>query len=189
MIDIALQFLVSQLNTYLLVETGSDTIKVKLSGVVDDKGQFAFEQEVIGCSVVNIEEERTLKTHLPQYTYVNGQHVINEPDLKLNLYIMFAANFKVYEEALKYLSYILLFFQTHPFFDQQVFPDLDPRIDKLTAELQSPSYEHWNQIWGFNGAKQLPSIIYKVRMLILQPETASGVRSPLTTISANLLNK
>ena len=82
--------------------------------------------------------ERSRRT-CRQYTYVNGQHVINEPDLKLNLYIMFAANFKVYEEALKYLSYILLFFQTHPFFDQQVFPDLDPRIDKLTAELQSPT--------------------------------------------------
>ena len=189
MIDVALQFLVSQLNTYLFTETASDAVKVKLSCVVDDKGQFAFEQEVIGCSIVNIEEERALKTHLPQYAYVNGQHLINEPDLKINLYIMFAANFKVYEEALKYLSFILLFFQAHPSFGQQAFPDLDSRIDKLTAELQSPTYEHWNQIWGFNGARQLPSVIYKVRMLILQPETALEIRPPLTTIRTNLVNK
>lgn len=189
MIDVALQFLVSQINTYLFSETGSDAVKVQLSGVVDDKGQFAFAQEIVGCSVVNIEEERTLKTHLPQYTYVNGQHVVNEPDLKLNLYVMFAANFKVYEEALKYLAFILLYFQAHPSFGQQAFPDLDSRIDKLTAELQSPTYEHWNQIWGFNGARQLPSIIYKVRMLILQPDIASEIRPPLTTISANLVNK
>lgn len=189
MIEIALQFLRAELNTFILVEAGSDTVKVKLSNVVDEAGKYAFEQNLIGASVINIEEERTLKAHLPQYTYLNGKHVISEPELKLNLYVLFAANFKVYEEALKYLSVILTYFQSHPSFTQDEFPGLDTRIEKLTLELQSPTFEQWNQIWGANGGKQLPSIVYKVRMVILQPAAPSIIRPPIGSISASLQNK
>lgn len=189
MIEIALQFLRDEVNTFILTATGSDAVKVKLSAVVDDAGKYAFEQEVVGCSIINIEEERTLKAHLPQRVLSNGQHVISEPELKLNLYLLFAANFKVYEEALKYLSHILAFFQSHPCFTQQEFPALDSRIEKLALELQSPSFEQLNQIWGFSGGKQLPSVIYKARMVILQPEAPVQVRQPLSTISTSISSK
>jgi hypothetical protein len=186
MIDIALQFLRAELNTFLLTATGSDRIKVELSSVVDDTGKYAFAQDLIGASIINIEEERTVKTHLPQYAYLNGQHVISEPDLKLNLYLLFAANFKVYNEALKYLSYILIYFQSHPSFTQEEFPGFDSRIEKLILELQSPTFEQWNQIWGFNGGKQLPSIMYKLRMVILQPDVPESVQPPLTRIGVTI---
>ncbi len=189
MFDVALQFLTAELNSYFLTETGSDAVTVKLSNIVDDTGKYAFGQEVVGLSLVNLEEERAVKLHLPSYTYVNGQHVVTEPDLRLNLFLMFAANFKIYQEALKYLSYVLLFFQSHLVFSQQDFPGLDARFDRLLLELQSPSYEQWNQIWGFNGTRQLPAAIYKLRMVILQPETPSYIRPPLTTINASILNK
>jgi hypothetical protein len=186
MIDIALQFLRAELNTFLLAGTGSGTVQVKLSNVVDDAGKYAFEQNLIGASVINIEEERALKAHLPQYLYLNGKHVISEPELKLNLYVLFAANFKVYEEGLKYLSFILTYFQSHPSFTQDEFPGLDVRIERLTLELQSPTFEQWNQIWGANGGKQLPSIIYKVRMVVLQPDAPSAIRPPVSRIGASL---
>jgi len=189
MIDVALQFLRAELNTFFLSSTGSDTVKVKLSNVVDDAGKYAFEQELIGASVINIEEERMVKAHLPQHNYVNGQHVISPPELKLNLYLLFAANFKIYEEALKYLSYILTYFQSHPSLTQEEFPGLDPRIEKLILELQSPTFEQWNQIWGCNGGKQLPSLLYKVRMVILLPAAPTGVQPPIVRISANLQGK
>jgi hypothetical protein len=154
--------------------------------VLDDAGKFAFEQDLIGVSIVNLEEERVVKTHLPQHAFLNGQHVISAPELKLNLYLLFAANFKFYEEALKYLSLVLTYFQSYPSFTQESFPGLDPRIEKLVVELQSPSFEQWNQIWGCNGGKQMPSIIYRVRMVILQPEAPSGIRPPISSISASL---
>lgn len=189
MIDVAVQFLKAELNTFFLTATGSDRVTVKLSSVVDDAGKYAFEQDLIGVSIINIEEERTVKTHLPQHAYLNGQHVISAPELKLNLYLLFAANFKFYEEALKYLSLILTYFQSYPSFTQEAFPGLDSRIEKLTLELQSPNFEQWNQIWGCNGGKQLPSVIYRVRMVILQPEAPLGIRPAISSISANLQGK
>lgn len=186
MLDVALQFLKGELDTYLTTRTGLDTSKITLSRIVDDSGKYAVPVDSVGVSIINIEEERVLKSHLPEYTYVNGQHVVSEPDLKLNLYVMFTANFQTYSEGLKYLSYVLVYFQSHPAFTQQDYPALDARIDKLVMELQSPSFDQLSQIWTFIGGKQLPSLLYKLRMLVLEPDAPTGVQPPITSINTVL---
>jgi hypothetical protein len=188
MLDIALKFLCEELNGFFRSNAGLDAAKANLRSVLDADGKYAVEINSIGASIINIEEERVVKTHLPQRAYLNGQHAISEPDLKLNLYILFAANFgpKVYDQALKYLSFILRYFQSHPAFTPDEFSGLDSRIEKLALELVSTNFEQWNQIWGCNGGKQLPSLIYKARMLVIQPETPTSVRPPLATIGATL---
>lgn len=190
MLDVTLQFLKGELDTYLTTRgAASDASKIALSRIVDDSGKYAVPQDAVGVSVINIEEERVLKSHLPDYTYVNGQHVVSEPDLKLNLYVLFAANFTNYSEGLKYLSYILVYFQSHPAFMQEDYPALDARIDKLMLELQSTSFEQLSQIWTFIGGKQLPSLLYKLRMLVLEPDAPTGVQPPITSINTVLHRK
>src|SRR5262249_10971564 len=103
-----------------------------------------------------------------------------------NVDLLFAAKFSVYEEALKYVSYVLLFFQTYTSFTQDTFPGLDPGIEKLIFEFQSLSYEQWNLIWGYNGGKQLPCLAYRMRLVVTQPETPYAVQPPLTIISTTL---
>ena len=56
----------------------------------------------------------------------------------------------------------------------------------MTVELQSLGYEQLNQIWAFIGGKQLPSVIYKVRMIVLQDETPAGIQPPLTVINTQI---
>ena len=186
MLDVAIGFLKDELNTYLLSRTGSDTVKAALSKVVDEAGKYAFNIDSICCSIINIEEERILKSHLPDYTTVNGQHVVLEPELKLNLNVLFAANFTHYDQALKYISFILTCFQAHPVFTSDEYPALAPDIGKLTVELISLNYEQLNQVWAFIGAKQLPSVVYKVRMVTLQDASKTVVQPPITTISATI---
>lgn len=189
MLDMAVQFLKEELDTYLVSRTGSNAVEVKLSKVVDEVGKYEFDEGAIGATIINIEEERTLKSHLPEYTYVNGQHVVLEPDLKLNLHVLFTAHFKLYDQALKYLSYVLTFFQSHSFFNSSEYPGLDPRVGKLTVELHTLNYEQLNQIWAFIGGKHLPSVIYKVRMIIVQDESEKKVQLPLTNIQTNLQSR
>jgi len=186
MLDIALQFLKDELNTYLLARTGSSTVSVKLTGVVDEAGKYAFGGETIGATVINIEEDRVFRSPLPEFSYVNGQHVVAEPELKLNLHVLFAANFKQYEEALKFISYVLTFFQSRPYFSSDEYPGLNPGIGRLTVELQSLSYEQLNQIWAFIGGKQLPSVVYKVRLIILQDDAPKTVQPPLTIVNTDI---
>jgi hypothetical protein len=186
LLDIALKFLKDELNSYIKLQTGSSTDVINLCQVVDDTGKYAIKSETIGVALINIEEERITKAQLPDYSYVNGQHIKREPELKLNLHVIIAANFTHYDIALKYLSFALTYFQSHPFFSPSEYPSLDPRITKLIVELLSLGYEQLNQIWAYIGGKQLPSVFYKVRLVAIQDQTLTAVQPPLTTISANL---
>lgn len=187
MLDIALGFLRDELNAYLASRSGSDAIKAKLTRIMDETtGKYAFGQELIGVSLLQLEEERVFRAQLPSHTVVNGQQVVQEPELKLNLTVVFAANFKQYDEGLKFLSYVLAFFQSHGAFTPAEYPGLDTRIEKLTVELQSLTYEQLNQVWGFIGGKQLPAAFYKVRMVVVQDAQPVAVQPPVTVISTRL---
>lgn len=189
MLDIALKFLTDELNSYLNLNIRADPNPVevvKMSRLVDDAGKYAFAEGTIAATIINIEEERTFKSQLPDYTYRNGQHVVLEPEIKLNLHVMLAANFKQYDSALKYIAYVLTYFQSHSYFTSEEYPALDERIGKLTMELQSLSYEQLNQVWAFIGGKQLLSVIYKVRMVILQDEAQMAIQPPITIINTQI---
>jgi hypothetical protein len=187
MLDVALKFLAGEVSTYLFAVKGAESEDlVKLTRLVDESGKYALSEGSLAMTLINIEEERNFKSHLPEAKYVNGQHTILEPELKLNLHILFAAHFRDYDQALKVLSSALTYFQAHHSFTPEEYPALDVRIPKLVVELQSPTYEQLNQVWGFIGAKQLPSAIYKVRLVVLQDESLTAIQPPLTTINATL---
>lgn len=191
MLDVALKFLQDQLAEHLRTRTGSDAVKVKMCRLVDDTGKVAFPTDGLGTlamSVINIEEERVFKAQTPGISYRNGVQVETEPELKLNLLLLFAANFVQYEVALQYLSHLLLFFQANPAFTPERHPSLDARLGKLVMELQSLSLDQVNQIWAFVGGKQLPSVAYKLRLVVLQPETPARVQPPITSVAANVGN-
>jgi hypothetical protein len=139
----------------------------------------------LGVTLINIEEERIFRGQIPETTYVNGKHIVVEPPLRLDLHVLFASNLRQYEQGLKFLSYVLMYFQAHSTFTQTEYPDLDPRIDRLSVELLNVSYEQLNSIWTFVGAKQLPSAVYKVRMLLLQDVDAE-IETPLTVVDTKV---
>jgi Pvc16 N-terminal domain len=186
MLDTALGFFKDELNTYLVTQVGTAAAKVEVSTIVGEDGKYAISLGAIGATIINIEEERVFKAQVPEHNYTNGQHLVLEPELKLNLHLMFAAHFKQYDQALKYLSHLLTYFQSRPLFTSATYPGLDIRIQRLAVELQSPSYEQLNQIWGFIGGKQLPAVIYKVRMVSLQEMIPVMVQPPIGEINMNL---
>jgi hypothetical protein len=189
MLDVAVQFLKEELNTFLLTRTGSSTVTVKLSKIVDEAGKYALDINTIGVALLNIEEERIFRAQIPEYSTVNGQHLVQEPEMKLNLHLLFAAHFQLYDQALKYISYVLTYFQSHPSFTSVAYPALDSRIGKLVVELQSLSYEQLNQVWAFIGGKQLPSVLYKVRMVVLQDEAKTAIQPPVMIVNSQVRSR
>lgn len=191
MLDVALNFLTAELNSYLVARgarKATDEIgKVEVGKLVDDAGKWAIKDDHVGASLIHIEEDRVMKSHLPEAVVAGGRHVVLEPRLKLNLHVLFAAKFQKYDEGLRSLSMVLTYFQSHPNFMPDAYPGLDARIERLTVELQSLSYEQLNQVWAFIGGKQLPSAIYKVRMVSLQDTEPRSVEPPLTEIGTTLV--
>ena len=186
MLDLALKFLVKELDTYLLSRTGSAFGEAEIGRLVDDSGKWAIKEDHLGAALINVEEERTLKNQRPETVFINGANVVLEPALKINLSVLFAANFQRYDHALHYLSHVLTFFQAHPSFTQDRYPDLDPQIERLNVELQSLGYEQLNQLWAYLGGKYLPSVVYRVRMVVLQDAEPAAVQPPVTAIDARI---
>ena len=189
MIDQALIFIRDELNTYIQSRTNSTNVDIRLSKIATEAGKYAFPEESVALTVINFEEDRLLKDHLPEYTLVNGHQVRQEPELKLSLNIMFAANFKIYEEAWKAISLILTYFQSHLSFTSAEYPALSPKIGKITVNLELLNFEQLNQVWAYLGAKHLPSVTYRIRVVIIQDEVPSGIQKPILSIQTNIHTK
>jgi len=186
MLHLATDFLTRELNSWLVQRTGGTFGSAVLTRIVNDLGKWAIPEDQLGVALLNVEEERTLKSQLPQAAFLDGRHVLREPEIKLNLQIMFAAYFKSYDQGLKQLSYVLTFFQSHPVFTRERYPGLDPRIQKLGVDLMTLGWEQLNQLWTFVGAKQLPAVVYRVRMVALQDDEPAAIQPPISVIGANL---
>ena len=57
MIDSTIQFLATEVNSYLLRRTASDLVKVEPGGLANDSGTWAVLENSIGLSLANVEEE------------------------------------------------------------------------------------------------------------------------------------
>ncbi len=170
MIDKALTVLTGQLNAFLNARFGSDGTDRASLGPVPDQSKDASPAHPLTLSLVRIEEERVVKTQTATRKR-DGQIEEVQPDIKLNLFLLVVAHGTSYADALKFLSATVSFFQSRPVFDRTNSPGMDESLEKLLVELHSQTFEEQNQLWGTLSLRYLPSVLYRVRMLILQEGT------------------
>jgi hypothetical protein len=157
---------------------------VILTNIVDQENKLLKKGgDFIFMSLVNIEEETVGKSQLPYIKTADDKLNVANPDIKLNLYIQFAAFSDdtqsipgAYERSLQLLDQVVFFFQYKNVFTSTQYAELlNANIDKLIMEPISLTFEQLNHLWATLGAKYLPSIIYKCRMLtfrevVISPE-------------------
>lgn len=194
MINESLTFIVDQVNEYIGLKAGGDTTRVELNALVDQDGKVQVDADSVACTLVSIEEERTAKSQI-SYKVVNGVSTKKNPPLKFNLYIIFAANPKIdtaktnYGEGLKLISHIITFFQGKNVFDKYNSPGMPDGLEKLILEVYSLPIEEQNYLWGALGAKYLPSILYRVRLVVMDDEQVHQNQPAITTIDTSLEDK
>jgi hypothetical protein len=157
-----------------------------LSGIVNQDGTVAIQGEnKIIITLVNIEKEITGKNNGARIT--GGSLTNQSPSLNINLDILFSAYFKSsnYTEALRFLSFVIAYFQYKNVFTQANTPKLDKGIDKLIFEMATLSPEQLNNIWASLGAKYMPSVIYKMRMLTFDESIIKEFRPVVSNVSGN----
>lgn len=186
MIDLALNFIASEVNAHLLKRTGSELGAVTAGPLVDERGNWVVTLDSTRLTLFLIEEERQLREQVPERTLIGGREVMLPPPLKLNLVLLFAGRFQQYEQALRTLSHILAFFQARPLFTAAGSPGLPAGLERLAIELLSYGPEQLNQMWACLGAKHLPSAVYRLRMVVLQDLEPIGSGMPITSIATTL---
>ncbi len=132
--------------------------------------------------LINLEQEFTLRTADPyRVQLADGTTQRTQPPIHLNLYLLFAARFKDYEQALRYLSLVLQFFQSHRVLDHDNAPGLSERVEKIVMELVTLPIAEQHNLWGMLRVPYLPSLLYKARLFVYHDEESSAV-PPVTDL-------
>ena len=184
MIYEALTCITEEINEFFRSKLRINEEKIALSAIVNQDGSVAIQGEnKVLVTLVNIEKEPTVKGNGS-----NGSRTLSNTStpVSINLYVLFSCYFSNanYPEALRFLSFVIAFLQDKSVFSQSNTPRLDDSIEKLTFELESIGSEKLNNIWTTLGAKYMPSVVYKVRMLTYDSLSVREYR-PLVSGLAN----
>lgn len=197
MIGQALKLLRDELSSYISLNSGpgdtitQDDIILHNIALMESEAGADLSNKVV-LTLVNTEEESTLKNFSNIVKTINGTKYV-EPPVFLNLYVLISATLgqdlaDAYEFALNRLSLIIQFFQSKKTFTVKNSPFTSISIDttisaevkaslRLNVELYTLTFEQINHLWGSLGGKQVPSAMYKVRLVKIQEET--GETAPL----------
>ena len=178
MLDAALKFVAGEVNAHMLKRTGSSLGQVSLGPVVDDSGKWVIAPNTVQMTLVNLDQEPTLRNVPPERVQVGATLVVQPAPLKLNVTVLFSASFADYAQALRQLSHVLIFFQSHPVFQFDTHAGLPPPIERLTVELISQT-----------PGKHLPSAAYRLRLVVLQDSEPASTGAPIRAIDTALVQK
>jgi hypothetical protein len=161
MIQEALSCLTDEINLFFRSKLKINEDKAVLSGIVSADGTMAIREEnKVIITLVNVEREKTTAGNAVPHTSL---------PLNINLYVLFSAYFSAgnYGEALRFLSFVMGYLQQKNVFNRSNTPQLNSDIVKLVFEMENLSMERMNNVWTILGAKYMPSVMYKMRMLTI----------------------
>lgn len=197
MLALAMDWLLHELNQVLTDPQGAGPAVVggNVAHLDAEAADPPLTNKVV-LTVVNLEEEKTLRNQLPYEEVVeNGQRTVayRQPPAFLNAYVLFSATHVNYRNALRLVGDVVTFFQRRPVLTAQNSPGFalpDTLADaRLVLDLHSLSFEQLNHLWASLGGKQMPFALYRCRLLKFAPVQAPLTRKPILTVGERVLQK
>lgn len=187
MIDTAISLLKKELLNYLSFKDTTATVVVDNIGMLETANGDKLANNIV-ITVVNLEEESTLKNQPPLRYAPPNSALYQNPPVFLNLYVLFTSNYwgDQYLFALQRISYVVQFVQSKNIFSYAASTDgpftTDPDLLslKFTLELYTLTFEQLNHLWGSLGGRQIPFAMYKLRLVAIS-ERATVREVPLIT--------
>lgn len=189
MIGNILAYVAEDLNRYICRQQGlqEEEQKVLLSYVVDQDGSIATtEQNVVLVTLVDLALDPLAYTQRLQQLPSGGvSEGIQYNSLHVNLMVLFSAYFKGdrAKDALNYLTLILQFFQNKSSFTRTNSPGLPEGVERLEFSMEPLDFHAQNHMWGILGAKYMPSVVYKLRMISFFDESDLEYEGLIETIA------
>jgi hypothetical protein len=181
MIERALDTLLEELNGSLYARYPNGPQKPAELGPVHDLSKDppdpTSQSPYLRLTLVRIEEERVMKAQTATRKTSDTTVEYIEPELRLGFFVLISAHAKQYREAVQGVSAAITFFQSKPVFTPTNAPSLDPGIEKLVMELISPPFDELNNLFSMLSAGYRPSVLYRVRLLIVQDSVPLGTAS------------
>lgn len=201
MIGLALKLLRDELSNYVFQNKRpgdsitQDDIILHNIALIESDNQADLSNKIV-ITLVNTEEESTLKNNSNVLKTIKRIKYV-EPPVFLNLYILISSTLgqdlqDAYEFALNRLSLVIQFFQAKKSFtiknspfttisgDSNIPQETKDEL-KLKVELYTLTFEQINHLWGSLGGKQVPSAMYKIRLVSIK-ENSGEVAPVIETI-------
>lgn len=204
MIYEVLQILANELNIYFRqtiehIDKDKDIVILDNIALADSESETANDMKnKVVVSLLTIDEEATLR-NFPNQNRINNQTEYYNPEVNLNLYVLFSANANTYVDSLIYLSKTIEFFQVKSVFTQnnssydesQFLESSSSSLDsfKFSMELYTPNFEDLNYIWGTLGGRQFPSALYKLALVNIAGNRPVGTATVIKQVSGNINNQ
>lgn len=179
MLDEVLVVLKNKLNSYFKLITYSSEDKVVFpDGSKADAISFTLNH--VTLTLMNIEEEKMIRqANRFEGTIKNGIKTEINPSIGINATVLFISRFSDYEQTLKFLSLILAFFQKIPVLDHYNTPELPASVEKIRIELMTMPIAQQNEIWSSLRTTYVPSVIYKIGVLVYSDTDSMQVSIPV----------
>ncbi|TVQ36084.1 MAG: DUF4255 domain-containing protein [Geminicoccaceae bacterium] len=185
-IDRAVELVAARLNQHLRFRLQSDEDLVLVANVVAHDGTPAPQiEDKLALFVVNIEKD-ALPPGRAATPLGAGRLGRAQPPLHLNVYLMLAAGYSNgnYGQALKLVSQAIRYLQAHPVFDRRTAPDMGDGLERLTLEVENLGTQELSHLWGVLGGRYLPSVLYRMRTVVLVPDGLVGEVAPVRGVDA-----
>ncbi|CAM4138586.1 Pvc16 family protein [Pseudoalteromonas byunsanensis] len=184
-IDLALRFVEQQLNQTLRTKFALDSDIVIMNHLVESNGTPPLaNQNKLVITLINLEHETNKQFYGGQRTVQTTQVQQLQPTTRFNLDILLTAHFDSYNEALKFLSASVAFFQAYPTLTKKDFPNMPSDLFQLQFEIENSPYTQTHNLWSALGAKYQPSIIYKIRHVAVQSLQVMGSVGAITDVDS-----
>jgi hypothetical protein len=189
MVDLSFLTFISDGILTFITGTGNNLAngeKFEWSNIIDQNGTVLIQSPAIAVTLVKIEKETFVNKSNTVYKDVG--YGTSVPSLNINLYLQFAAYNADHGQALKRIGWILSYFQSNPVLTLKNAPKLakvGAGVDKLIFEIVNYSHQELSNLWSQLGAKYIPSVVYKMRMIIID-ESNPVVAPPITQITGTM---
>jgi hypothetical protein len=192
MIDKALSLLSEELYNYLKYSPEAADVIIDNIGMLETSNSDGLNRHIV-ITLVNVEEESALKNISPVKKGMPGSAIYENPPVFLNLYVLITCNYSGtdYILALMRLSAIIRFFQSRNSFSTRnntsVTAPLADDVDlKFTMELYTLTFEQINHLWGSLGGRQVPFVMYKLRVVAITERAVLRTVPIVEEIETNL---
>lgn len=182
MIYESLSCLVDEMNEHFRSKLKVNEQKIVLSSLINQDGTVAVQGEnKLVVTLINVEKEPVRSLSQKSGSILSN----SSPPVNVNLIVLFSAFFAQgnYPEALRFLSFVIGYFVQKPVFTHANTPALDAKIDKLSFEMLDLSTDTLSNLWSSLGAKYMPSVVYKMRMLTFDDTFVREFRPDISGVS------
>lgn len=179
MIDQALSLVAARLNSHLAARYGVQDELVALSPLTDAEGKPAPDaRNRLVMFVTNIAHDATPRGGRGR----TSMQMVQSQAQHLDVYFMLASAYEAetYAEGLKLISTALAFFQAYPVMTPQSTPDMPLGLGQLSFEIANLKVEEMGQMWGNLGGRYVPSVMFKMRSVVIDAGALTNV-VPLIT--------